>query len=262
MILDKIVADKLQELEAKKIASPINELGKEALRQSPPLDFALALKGKGVSLIAEVKRASPSRGIIRSDFNPVEIARTYDANGASAISVLTETKYFQGNLSYLTEIRTALGDKRVPLLRKDFLTDTYQVYESLAAGADCLLLITAILEKDRLEELLSLSHELEMSCLVEVHSEAEMEIALSTQAKIIGINNRNLDTLEVDITTTKRLRPLVPKDKIVVSESGIKDHNDMEKLEQWGVDAVLIGESLMSSPDIAIKMRELLYDQD
>ncbi|MFC2004707.1 indole-3-glycerol phosphate synthase TrpC [Chloroflexota bacterium] len=258
MILDRIVADNLMELEARKRALPLSGLQKEALRQSPPLDFASALRGERVQLIAEVKRASPSRGLIRSDFDPVEIAKTYAGNGASAISVLTEAKYFQGSLNYLKEIKSALADKKLPILRKDFLSDPYQIYESRAYGADALLLIVAILNTEKLEKLLQLSHELNMSCLVEVHNEAELEIALGSQARIIGINNRDLSTFEVDLTTTARLRPLVPQDRIVVSESGIKDRSDMEKLGQWGVDAVLIGESLMVAPDIASKMEELL----
>ncbi len=229
-----------------------------ALEQPPPMDFASALQGDRIQLIAEVKKASPSKGIIRSDFNPVEIAQTYAGNGASAISVLTEAKYFQGSLYYVKDIREALGDKKLPLLRKDFLSDPYQIYESRAYGADALLLIVAILTPEKLEELLELSHELGMSCLVEVHNEAELEIALRSQAGIIGINNRDLSTFAVDITTTKRLRPLIPADRIVVSESGIKNRSDMVKLRQWGVDAVLIGESLMSAPDIAAKMKELL----
>lgn len=258
MILDQIVADKLLELEAGKRSLPLAELRRVALEQSPPRDFASALRGNRVQLIAEVKKASPSRGIIRSDFNPTEIAQTYAGNGASAISVLTESKYFQGSLDYLKDIRDALGDKRLPLLRKDFLCDPYQIYESRAYGADGLLLIVVILTPEKLEELLGLAHELNMSCLVEVHNEAELEIALRSQARIIGINNRDLTTFNVDLATTKRLRPLIPQDRIVVSESGIKDSSDMEKLGQWGVDAVLIGESLMSAPNIAAKMKELL----
>jgi len=258
MILDRIVADNRSELETRKHSLPLAELRRVALAQPPPLDFASALRGDRVQLIAEVKKASPSRGVIRPDFNPVEIARTYAANGASAISVLTESGYFQGSLNHLRAIRDALEDKRLPLLRKDFLWEPYQVYESRAYGADSLLLIVAILKAGKLEELLLLAHRLGMSCLVEVHSEAELEIALKSQARIIGINNRDLNTFTVDLTTTERLRPLVPQDRIVVSESGIKDRSDMAKLGQWGVDAVLIGESLMSAPDIATKMKELL----
>ncbi len=258
MILDEILADNLGELEARKRSFPLEELKKVASEQPPPLDFASALRGDRVQLIAEVKKASPSRGIIRSDFDPVAIARTYAGNGASAISVLTEPRYFQGSLNHLKGIRDALGNKRLPLLRKDFLCDPYQIYESRAFGADSLLLIVAILKPEKLEELLWLSHELGMSCLVEVHNEAELEIALKSEARIIGINNRDLTTFTVDLTITERLRPLIPSDRIVVSESGIKDHSDMEKLKKCGVDAVLIGASLMSAPDIAVKMKELL----
>lgn len=256
MILEKIVADNLEELEARKRSLPLAELRGVALEQSPPLDFASALRDDRIQLIAEIKKASPSKGIIRLDFNPVEIAQTYASNGASAISVLTEASYFQGSLNHLKDIRKALGNK-LPLLRKDFLYDPYQVYESRAYGADSLLLIVAILTSEKLKALLGLSHELSMSCLVEVHNEAELEIALSSGARIIGINNRDLNTFTVDLATTERLRPLIPADRIVVSESGIKDHSDMEKLKKWGVDAVLIGESLMSAPDIAAKMKEL-----
>ncbi|MFC2005545.1 indole-3-glycerol phosphate synthase TrpC [Chloroflexota bacterium] len=258
MILNQIIADKMLDLEARKHGIPLVELQKEALKQHLPLDFASALRGEHLQLIAEVKKASPSRGIIRSDFNPVEIAQTYASNGASAISVLTEPRYFQGSLNHLKDIGDALGNKRLPLLRKDFLCDPYQIYESRAYGADSLLLIVAILSPEKLKELLQLSHEMGMSCLVEVHNETELKIAVESEAKIIGINNRDLSTFAVDLTTTERLRPLIPQDRIVVSESGIKDRSDMEKLRGWGVDAVLIGEALMSSANIGDKMKELL----
>jgi indole-3-glycerol phosphate synthase len=258
MILEQIVADKRLELEEKKRALPLQELREVAASKPPPLDCASALRGDSIKLIAEVKKASPSRGVIRSDFSPVAIAEVYASNGAAAISVLTESKYFQGNLDYLKDIGEALGNKRVPLLRKDFITDPYQIYESRAYSADCLLLIVAIMKPEELKELLELSYELKMSCLVEIHNEAELQIALNSQARIIGINNRDLSTFAVDLATTKRLRPLIPPDRIVVSESGIKDGNDMEKLSQWGVDAVLIGEALMASGDIAARMKEIL----
>ena len=258
MILDRIVADNSLELEARKRSFPLGKLRRVALEQLPPLDFASALRGERVQLIAEVKKASPSRGVIRSDFNPAEIAQTYASNGASAISVLTEARYFQGRLNHLKGIREALRDERLPLLRKDFLYDPYQIYESRAYGADSLLLIVAILNPEKLQELLRLSRELDMDCLVEVHDEAELEIALNGGARVIGINNRDLSTFDVDLTTTKRLRPLIPQDRIVVSESGIKNRDDMEKLRKWHVDAVLIGESLISAPNIAAKMKELL----
>jgi len=258
MILDRIVTDNRKELEARKRKLTMAELKRIASEQPPPLDFASALRGNVIRLIAEVKKASPSRGVIRQDFNPVDIAQTYADNGASAISVLTETKYFQGGLNYLTDIRKALEDKKVPLLRKDFIHDQYQVYESRAYGADGILLIVAILTTEKLDEFLQLSRQLGMKCLVEVHNEVELETALKSGAEIIGINNRDLTTFEVDLATTERLRPLIPDDRIVVSESGIKTRADMEKLRELGVDAVLIGESLMSAPDIAASMKELL----
>jgi indole-3-glycerol phosphate synthase len=257
MILNEIVSHNLQELELKKRSLPMTELRRMVLQQPPPLDLASALRGDGIKLIAEVKKASPSRGIIRPDFNPVEIAQIYADNGASAISVLTETRYFHGSLNHLTDIRNTLN-KKLPLLRKDFIFDPYQIYESRAYGADSLLLIVAILKPTKLQELLQLSHELHMSCLVETHNEAEVEIALRSKAKIIGINNRDLTNLSVDIANTERLRPLIPPDRIVVSESGIKERNDIERLRQLGVNAVIVGESLMSAPDIAARMRELL----
>ncbi len=261
MILDQIVADKKLELEARKLAFPIAGLQKEASRRSPARDFAAALKGDSIRLIAEVKKASPSQGVIRNNFDPLEIARVYANHGAAAISVLTEARYFQGSLNYLTEIREALGEKQVPLLRKDFLTDPYQVYESRSYGADALLLIVAILDPEKLGELLGLSHELGMTALVEVHNEAELEIALKSGAGIIGINNRDLATFETDLATTERLCSKIPKDRIIVSESGIKERQDIDRLAKCEVDAVLIGESLMAAPDIRLKMEEL-FDQD
>lgn len=257
-MLDQILKDKLIELEDSKYKVPLAELQEMVLKQAKPLNFASVLHRNGIRLIAEVKKASPSRGVIRPQFDPVAIARTYAENGASAISVLTESRYFQGSLSHLKDIKTALSNKNIPLLRKDFISDPYQIYESRAYGADSLLLIAAILTPEKLNELIGLSHELGMSCLVEVHNETELGIALKSQARIIGINNRDLTTFTVDLTTTERLRPLIPPDKIVVSESGIKDSNDIDKVRRWGVDAVLIGESLMAAPDIAARMRELL----
>lgn len=257
MILDQIVSHNRRELEYKKRRLPMPELQNLASEQSQAIDLASALRGDGIQLIAEVKKASPSRGIIRPDFNPVEIAKIYAGNGAAAVSVLTEAKYFQGSLDHLKDIRKALP-RKLPLLRKDFIFDPYQIYESRAYGADSLLLIVAILEPEKLQELLRISHELNMSCLVEVHNEAEVEIALKSEARIIGINNRDLTSFNVAIATTERLRPLIPPDRVVVSESGIKERADIDKLNHLGIDAVLIGESLMSAPDIAARMRELL----
>jgi len=257
MILDKIVSDNLPDLEARKQSVPLPELVELIQKQPPPLDFTAAIKGKNIKLIAEVKKASPSKGIIRADFDPVAIARTYAAAGAAAISVLTEEKYFQGKLQYITEIQKAL-EHRVPLLRKDFLHDPYQVYESRAYGADALLLIVAILSPAKLREMLELSHQLGMYCLVEVHTEAELKLALNSGARIIGINNRDLKTFKVDLANTDKLKPLIPADRIAVSESGIHTHDDVLHLGKLGIDAVLIGEALMAAKDIGAKVRELL----
>ena len=258
MILDKIVADVLIELAERKKRLPFAEMVKLASAQSPPRDLASALRSDTIRLIAEVKKASPSKGVICHNFDPLDIARVYADNGAAAISVLTEPKHFQGSLNYLKDIRNALSSKPLPLLRKDFIFDPYQVYEARAYGADCLLLIVAILTPTKLSELLQLSHQLGMMSLVEIHNEEELRTALKSGASIIGINNRDLNTFKVDLNTTARLRSLIPPDHIVVSESGIKNREDMEKLREWGVNAALIGEALMSAPDIATKMRELL----
>ncbi len=258
MILDEIVAHNRKELENRQQSLPLAEVRRMAREQPPTLDFAAALQGDRVRLIAEVKRASPSKGAIRLYSDPVEIAKTYAGNGASAISVLTEMKHFQGSLQDLRAIRDSLGEKRIPLLRKDFLFDPYHIYESRAYGADALLLIVAILSPAQLKELLFLSHQLGLKCLVEVHNEAELTVALRTEARIIGINNRNLDTLAVDLNTTKRLRAFIPPERIVVSESGIRGQADVELLLHLRVDAILVGEALMAAPDIAAKMKELL----
>ena len=258
MILDDIVAAKRLELERSRQEHPLSAL-KERINNKPPaLDLAAALRGGGVRVIAEVKKASPSKGLLCPDFNPLELAKTYAANGAAAISVLTEVDHFQGSLSYLTDIKNTPGLEHIPLLRKDFLFSPYQIYESRAFSADALLLIVAILTDGELVLLLSLAHELGMQCLVEVHDRLELERALQSGAKIIGINNRNLHTFDVDIATTKRLCPLIPPDRIIVSESGIKDRQDIQLLKECGVNAVLIGEALVTADDVAARLRELL----
>jgi indole-3-glycerol phosphate synthase len=255
MFLDKIVAQKLAELEQGQKNVPLPELETAAKEKSPPLDLAAALKGEGLRLIAEVKRASPSRGVLKPDLDAVKLAQTYARCGAAAISVLTEQHYFGGSGEDLEAIRHKLP--QTPLLRKDFILKPYQVFESRAWGADALLLIAAILDDSRLEELLSLSHELGMQCLVEVHNEGELEKALKQDARIIGINNRNLDTLAVDINVTRRLRPLIPPNRVVVSESGIKGRDEIQELRKLGVNAVLIGEALVTASDVAVKIKEL-----
>jgi indole-3-glycerol phosphate synthase len=254
-MLNKIVAQKREEVEQRKRATTMTYLQERIARQRPVLDLASALRGDRIRLIAEVKQASPSRGVLSRDFDPIALSRTYAEGGASAISVLTEANYFMGNNEYLAAIKEVV---ELPLLRKDFIFDPYQVYESRAYGADALLLITAMLSQKQLGDLVSLSHSLGLRCLVEAHNEGEVEKAVLSQARIIGINNRDLNTLAVDINTTRRLRPLIPKDKIVVSESGVKSRKDMEKLGKWGVDAVLIGEALVTAGDVRAKMKELL----
>jgi indole-3-glycerol phosphate synthase len=220
--------------------------------------LAQALAGDNIKLITEVKKASPSKGVICKNFHPVDIALTYAENGAAAISVLTEPKYFQGSLDYLKEIRETLGEDRPPLLRKDFIFDPYQVFQARAYGADCLLLIAAILSPTNMKYLLDLSQNLGMDCLVEVHDEKELEIVLASDARIIGINNRDLRTFKTDINITKRLKKLIPDDRIVVSESGIVSREDIIELQSCGVTNFLIGEALTASPDISLKMRQLL----
>jgi indole-3-glycerol phosphate synthase len=258
MILDRILLHSQEELAHWKRVLPLAELRAMVLDRQSALDFASALKGDGIRLIAEVKKASPSKGLICADFDPVRIALDYARSGASAISVLTETEFFLGSLDYLRDIGDALGEKRVPLLRKDFLFDRYQIYEARAFGADGLLLIVAILSGEQLQDLLGTAHELGMKCLVEVHNEAEVEIAVKSGAGIIGINNRDLATFDVDIAVTERLRPLIPPDRIVVSESGIAVRGDIERLKKAGIDAVLVGETLMRAENKAAVLKELL----
>jgi indole-3-glycerol phosphate synthase len=257
MILDEIVADKKIELDRQKQVVSLNQVQQAIKGLTPTRDFKAALQGQQVKLIAEVKKASPSRGLICADFDYLKIARTYAENKAAAISVLTESRHFQGELGYLAEIHQDLGDRRPPLLRKDFIFDPYQIYESRACGADALLLIAAILDFRQLKELLDLSHELGLQCLVEAHNEDEVARAITAGAQIIGINNRDLQTFKVDLNTTARLRSLIPNGKIAVSESGIKSAADIQQLKVWEINAALVGETLMTSADIAVKMREL-----
>jgi len=257
-ILEEIINKNLPELEERKRRLPLDKLKELIKKQPKPLSLAGVLSGNDIKLMAEVKKASPSKGVICPDFDAVSIAKAYADGGASAISVLTESHFFQGSPDYLASIKRALKGRGIPILRKDFIHDPYQIYESCAYGADSLLLIVAMLSEQKLNELLGLSSSLGMDCLVEVHSEAEVDIAVMSGARIIGINNRDLPSFTVDIDTTRRLKPLIPSDRIVVSESGIRNRSDIEKLKERGVDAVLVGEALMSSPDISARMRELL----
>jgi indole-3-glycerol phosphate synthase len=257
MILDEIVANKRVELAATMQRVPLDKISSTAHRAPSPLSLASALKGKKLRLIAEVKKASPSRGVIRADFDPVKIASVYAEHGATAISVLTESKYFQGSLAYLQAIKCMLRTRNLPLIRKDFIFDPYQVYEARAYGADSLLLIASILDNSLLQDLLGLSAKLGMDCLVEVHDETDLKKALDCGAKIIGINNRDLRTFKVDIAVTRRLKPLIPANRLVVSESGIKSAGDIAVMKELKVNAVLIGEALVSSTDIGARILEL-----
>ncbi len=262
-MLDAIIAHKRQEIE-KLRADPYFDAFERGLKQRaasgrPARDFAAAisLPGPDIRIIAEVKKASPSKGVIKEAFDPLAIAREYEAGGAAAVSVLTDEKYFQGSLEHLELIKK---DLILPILRKDFIIDPYQVYESRDAGADAVLLIAAALPAlgaNGLQGLLNLTASLGMSALVEVHDEEELEMALGSGARIIGINNRDLKTLHVDISTTIRLAPLVPDDRIVVSESGIKSHAEIVRLQEAGVAAFLIGEALMREDDVGKKLKEL-----
>ena len=256
-ILDRIVAHKREELAAAQAATSLAGVKARTAEAPPVRAFVRALQTPRIGVIAEVKKASPSRGLLRADFDPVTLARLYATGGASAISVLTDEEHFQGALAHLAAIREALPDGP-PLLRKDFLFDPYQLYEARCHGADAVLLIVAILEQPLLVEMLAVAKSLEMAALVEVHDEGEMERALKAAAGLIGINNRDLRTFEVDGATSERLRPLAPADATVVAESGIFTREDMLRLERCGVQAALIGEALVTVPDPAAKVRELL----
>jgi indole-3-glycerol phosphate synthase len=254
-ILDRIVADKRAELAAARRRVPDARVRALATAAPGVRPFAPALRRDTVALIAEVKKASPSRGVLRDDFSAVGLARAYTKAGAAAISVLTDKRHFQGSLDHLAAIRALPGVP--PLLRKDFLFDPYQLYEARARGADAVLLIAAILDLELLAGLLALADELGMDALVEVHDQAEVERAARAGATLIGVNNRDLRTFEVDIATTERLRPFIPPAATVVAESGIHSRADVERLAALGVQAVLIGEALVTAPDPAAKIREL-----
>jgi len=259
MILDSIVAHKRKELALWKATVPQGRIEEAAIQRAPPLDFAAALRRPGISLIAEVKRASPSKGLLRPELDPGQLAVTYVEGGASAISVLTDERFFQGSLSDLAAVKAALrqAGREVPVLRKDFIFDAYQVYQARAYGADAVLLIAAILRAEDLAELLALARELSMEALVEVHCEEELARVLPLGPSIIGVNNRDLHDFRVDLATTLRLLPYIPRSAILVSESGIHCHADVERLARAGVDAILVGEALVTAEDVVGKIREL-----
>ncbi len=256
MILNTIIQHKLTELKTEQAQVPLAALKDAITALLPPRNFRAAISAPGaVNLIAEVKKKSPSKGTIREDFNPVEIAETYAANGAAAISVLTDSHFFAGELGYLSAIRQAVD---IPLLRKDFTLDAYHIYQARAAGADAILLIVAALTPSQLREFMDIAETLSLACLVEVHTQEELTVALDINAQIIGINNRDLRTFHTDIETTFRLRESIPEDKVVVSESGIHTREDVVSLRAADVQAMLVGESLMRSADIGAQVRRLL----
>jgi indole-3-glycerol phosphate synthase len=255
-ILDDIVAGKAYRLVLQKEVMPLDKMRKRAEKSDRPRNFTSAIRSTdSVSLIAEVKKASPSRGILRDDFEPAVLARSYEKAGASAVSVITEEDFFLGSPDYLIQVHDACT---LPVLRKDFIFDPYQVHESRALMADAVLLIASILEMEQLKELISLAREYGMTPLVEVHNEEEMKQAIAAGSDVIGINNRNLKTMEVDTSTTTRLSKLVPEGMVVVAESGIRSHAGIETLDSLGINAVLVGESIVSSADVESTIRSLL----
>ena len=255
MILDTILQHKERELAERKAALPLRALVQRAEAMDPPRDFAAALRQDGIRLIAEIKRASPSKGVFAPDLNPPALAQTYAENGASALSVLTDERFFQGSLDDLQAARAAVP---IPALRKDFTTDEYHIVEARAAGADAVLLIVAALPPPRLRALLRCAQDWGMAAIVEVHTAEETAQASEVDAEIIGINNRNLHTFETTLQTTAELRALIPGDRIAVSESGIHTPDDVARLHGWKVDAMLIGEALVTAPDTADKVASLV----
>ena len=253
--LDRIVETKKQELAATKSLAPLRELQAILSEVPPPRNFRGVLTGRDCAIIAEIKKASPSRGIIREDFDPLKIAATYEDNSAAAISVLTERVFFKGAGRYLSEISKIAG---IPLLRKDFIIDPYQIFETRVLGGDALLLIARLLNREVLAEYIALMVELGMTPLVEVHNEAELEKSLAAGAQVIGINNRNLDTFVTDLGTSLKLAPLIPAGIVKISESGIACRKDVEILMGAGIRIFLIGETLMRAADMGRKLRELL----
>ncbi len=256
MILSKIINEKRKEIEAARLNMPYEKLkelaGKIYVKSSFKRNVS---RPHHINLIAELKKATPQKGIIRGDFNPLKIALTYQAGGAGALSILTDERFFDGNLKILKELKERIT---LPLLRKDFIIDEYQVYESVCAGADAILLIADILTDEELARFYKIAKDLGMDVLVEVRSEEDVEKALKSGAAIIGINNRDLNTFKTDLGVTQRLIRLIPENKIKISESGIKTYEDVMFLKSLGINAVLIGETFMKADDIASKMREIM----
>lgn len=254
MILDQIITTRKKSIEKLKASNTLGDFIKQIETNTyTGISFKAAID-EGFNIIAEVKKASPSKGLICPEFDYIQIAKEYESGGAAAISVLTEPDYFLGDNAYLTEIKEAV--KR-PLLRKDFIVDEWQIYEAKAIGADAILLIVAALNQKELLHLLKVAQSLGLDVLVETHDEEEVKRALEAEARIIGVNNRNLKTFEVSLEVSERLRELVPKDKVFVAESGIHTQEDMRRLKKLGVNAVLIGESIVKAADRIAKLKEL-----
>jgi indole-3-glycerol phosphate synthase len=255
-ILDEIVVSKRAEVAIARVKCPLEQLVMRAREAPAPRDFRAALLGRGpIRLIAEIKKASPSAQVIRPDFDPVAIARTYEQHGASCLSVLTDTPFFHGHLKHLTEVRGAVA---IPVLRKDFLIDEYQIFEARIAGADAVLLIAEILDDTMLTCFREQANRLGMAALVEFHDVANLDRVLASGADLIGINNRNLNDFSTDLEHTLRLRDQIPREVVLVSESGIRSRADVLRLEAAEISAILVGESLMRSADIGLAVSRLL----
>jgi indole-3-glycerol phosphate synthase len=255
MILEQIVNSTRKSLARRKSQTPLPEIEKAVSHQAPPRDFAGALIGDRIRLIAEIKRASPSKGLLCANLDATALARTYTQGSAAAISVLTASEYFRGSFADLETVRSQVD---LPLLCKDFIVDRYQIHEARAHGADAILLIAAILTQVEMKALLDTAHSLGMAALVEVHNHDELKKALGVSPGIIGINNRNLEDFSVNLETTTKLLHFIPSGVVVVSESGIHSRDDVLRLQQAGVNAILVGEALVTSPDPASKIAELL----
>jgi indole-3-glycerol phosphate synthase len=251
--LKEIIKYKKKKIEDSKKILPEERI-KRSIKPLRAFPFKRAITKEGLNLIAEIKKASPSKGLICKDFNPLKIALDYKRAKVSALSVLTEERFFLGDINYISLIKKKID---LPILRKDFILDRYQIFESLYFGADSILLIAKILSLKKIKEFLRISKDIGLDCVLEINDKADLEKALKTDADIIGINNRNLNSFEVDLKTTERLFPLIPKDRIVISESGIKTRSEIEFLRDLGVKAVLIGEALLKAEDIPKKIKEL-----
>ena len=260
-ILKRIIATKAEEVAFRSSERDLATISAVAADQPPARGFAArvaALAASGNAVIAEIKKASPSAGVIREDFRPVDIAVSYERAGAACLSVLTDQHYFQGCEDYLVEARQACS---LPVLRKDFMVHPWQIYESRAIGADCILLIAAVLGRDQLQEFDGLANDLGLDVLVEVHDEAELENALSTQATLVGVNNRDLHTFTTDLSTSERLRPIIPEQRTMVTESGIHTLDDVSRMKKAGINAFLVGEAFMRATDPGAALKKLFVTE-